>query len=225
MNNNKRKYALVAGISLLVMAAAAGYSYGFVYNSIVVKGNITETIQNLQSSLHLFIGGITGWGLILFLDLLVAWSLYKLFQDINPNLSLMTAAFRFIYAAFLGIAISYLIVVVYLLGGGVDGADIMFALNSFESFWSLGLIIFGLHLIGLGLLTIKSPDISNIFAWLLLFAGLCYVCVHAAKALLPGLQSQITNVEMILSLPMAIGEIAFAFWLVIRGNKLKIVEV
>ena len=36
---------------------------------------------------------------------------------------------------------------------------------------------------------------------------------------MPPFESPIANAEMILSLPMAIAEIGFAFWLLIRGGK------
>lgn len=221
MNCNKRKYALITGISILVMALVAGYSYGFVFNSIVINAQANETLHNLQSSLNLFLSGIVGWGIILILDLLVAWGIYEFFQQEQQKLALFTALFRVVYTLFLGMAIFYLISVLPLVRENADATTVMAALSSFNNFWSLGLIVFGLHLTGLGLLALKSSSVPSIFAWLLLFAGISYFGIHAAKALWPMLENNIKQVELILGFPMAIGEIAFALWLLIRGGKLK----
>ncbi|MEQ9230796.1 MAG: DUF4386 family protein, partial [Cyclobacteriaceae bacterium] len=59
------------------------------------------------------------------------------------------------------------------------------------------------------------------FGWLLLIAGICYIGVHGAKAFMGHQNEQILKIEMILSLPMAIGEIAFAVWLVLKGGRSK----
>ncbi|MBN1651479.1 MAG: DUF4386 domain-containing protein [Bacteroidales bacterium] len=219
--NNTRKYALWAGISILVMALVAGYSYGYVFNSIVLMGNEIETYKNLQSSLDLFVSGIVGWVFILILDLVVAWGIYQFFRDAKKNLALLTAIFRIVYTLFLGIAISYLIAVLPLVKEKTDAAAIMSALDSFNHYWSLGLIVFGLHLISLSVLTLKSSAVPTIFAWLLLFAGISYFGIHVAKALFSLEVESIMQVEQVLMLPMAIGELAFAIWLVIKGGKPK----
>lgn len=46
----ERKSALTAGISLILMALAAFFSYGFVHGSLVVKGNAATTFNNIVSS-------------------------------------------------------------------------------------------------------------------------------------------------------------------------------
>ena len=65
-------------------------------------------------------------------------------------------------------------------------------LNTFEGTWSLGVLI--------------------------IFAGLCYVCLYIMKNLFPGLEFA-SAMEMILALPMALGELFLAFWLLLRGAK------
>lgn len=216
--NEQRKYALTAGISLMVMAVVAGFSYGYVYSSLVVAGADT-TIQNISASISLFIGGIIGWVFILILDVIAALALYQFFKPTNYSVSLITGMLRLLYTAILGVAIMQMIGVVVSINSHQDASGALNSLHSFESFWSFGLIIFGLHLIGLGILTKNYPHMHIVFSWLLLIAGLCYLGIHLSKVILLNMSAQIQQAEMILSLPMALGELAFALWLVIKGGK------
>jgi hypothetical protein len=60
--------------------------------------------------------------------------------------------------------------------------------------------------------------IPKILWYLALIAGVSYVVVHFLKLTLP--QSDIVNnLEMILALPMAIGELGLAVWLIVKGGK------
>ncbi|NCG29669.1 MAG: DUF4386 family protein [Bacteroidetes bacterium] len=55
--------------------------------------------------------------------------------------------------------------------------------------------------------------------FLLLFAGICYSGLSAAKAMMPSYADQVAAAEMILSLPMALAEILLAIWLIVKGGK------
>lgn len=216
--NSKRKFALLSGWSLIAMALVAGYAYGFVYSTLVVRGDADQTMVNIQNDSSTFLGGVIGWIIVFILDLIVAWGLYQFLKDVNPKLSLNTAVLRFAYTGILGAAIFQLSQVIPLIESG-SANEITSLINSFEIKWSYGLIAFGLHLVGLALLSLKGSTVPNFLGWLLLLAGLCYIGVYGAKAFMGHHNEQILQVEMILSLPMAIGEIALAVWLVIRGGK------
>jgi len=214
-----RKFALIAGISILIMAIAAAFTYGYIHNTLVVPGNSEATLNNLNSNQFLFVIEILGWQFILLCDVVVAWALYGFFKNENRQLSIFTASTRIIYSAFLGAAIYYLIQI----SRTENGNLVMFFLQNFESTWSFGLIIFGFHLFLLGVLVLKSKYIHSFWGILLVFAAISYVIIHSSKLLSPEFESQIKLAETILSLPMAFGEIGFAFWLIIRGGKTKIV--
>ncbi len=229
MKTSKRKYALTAGISLLVMSAMAAFSFGYAHNSLFQSGNPNEIFANLNTSQNLLLAEITGWVFILICDVLVASALYHYLKEVQNNISLGTALLRLFYAAVLGFAIFQLFEiqnVIQMEENNPSSVSTIFShLELFEKIWSLGLIIFGIHLLGIGYLAIHSTSIPRIWGWLLLFAGVCYFVIHLAKNSLPAFNSQIATVEMILSLPMAIAEIGFAFWLLIRGKKVVPVKI
>ena len=57
---SQRKAAIVAGISIILMAVIAGFAYGFVLNRLIVPGDAAATTTNLMASETLFVywGGI-----------------------------------------------------------------------------------------------------------------------------------------------------------------------
>src|SRR3984957_4063817 len=112
---SQRTSALVAGFSILIMAILAGFAYGFVLNGLIVPDNTTLTANNIKSSMMLFRVGIFSFLIVLICDVLVAWALYVFLKQVNENISLLTAWFRLVYSAILGIALLNFVFVVLLL--------------------------------------------------------------------------------------------------------------
>lgn len=226
MKTSKRKQALVAGISLFVMAVAAMFAYGYVFPLVEVEGDPAATWDGLTNNKTLFFTGLAGWLIIFVTDLLVTVSLYYFFRETHKNLSLATAAIRLVYTLILGIALTALFALIPVLkepdmDAMQAGSRVLDGYDSFRKLWSLGLIVFGLHLIGLGILSILHDRIHNFFGILLLVAGVGYLVVHISAAM-PSIPAETVDLlESILMLPMALGEILFAIWLIARGGKEK----
>ena len=107
---------------------------------------------------------------------------------------------RAIYSVILALAIYQLVVVWQMLySANQDEIVLMNLYTSFEKYWSHGLIVFGLHLIGLGYLSLKSNSVPKWLGWLLYFAGISYSFINGAKAVIPNAEETIATVEMILS--------------------------
>lgn len=232
---SSRKAAIIVGISLLTMAILAGFSYGVVLIPIIKNEAQTSTLAAIKSSVSLFRWGIIGWLIILILDVIVAWALYIFFKPVNKSLSQLTAWFRSIYTMFLAAGILCLVFTLLLAsntGGYLDAFnDILlnalaqFFLNAFTTIWTIGLILFGLHLATLSYLALKDSYIHNVFSIFLVIAALSYIVISTAKVVAPAYLSQIETAESILSVPMAVSEIGFAIWLLIKGGKEKIALV
>lgn len=225
---SQRKAAIVAGISIILMAAIAGFAYGFVFNSLIVPGGAAATTTNLKTSEQLFRAGVFGWLVILILDVVVAWGLYVFLKEANSSLSLLTAWLRLTYAAILGAGLLSLAAVLLLLGGAdylnvfeADQLDalVLLFLNGFDGIWSIGLAVFGCHLLLLGYLVFQSDYVPNILGVLLIIAAFGYLIVPAANLLLPNYQTYTDMIELVFTLPMIIGELGLGLWLVIRGGK------
>ncbi|AWV36401.1 DUF4386 domain-containing protein [Paenibacillus sp. FSL H7-0716] len=226
---NQRKSALTAGISLIIMTLASFFSYGFVHGTLVVQGDASTTFINIVSSNNLFKGEILGWIIIMITDILVAWAFYVFLEPVNQNLSLLGAWLRLTYSAILAISILTLIFVL-LLTGNTNGfssltieqtqAFMMLFLDAFQSIWSMGLVVFGGHLLIVGYVALKSDVIPKVISILLLLASIGYIIIHLSKMFLPQYEAVITTLNFIFTIPMIVGELGFGIWLLLRGGKI-----
>ena len=83
------------------------------------------------------------------------------------------------------------------------------------------LTLFGFHIYLLGSLMKRSRDIPKTIWMITYFAGISYVILHLLK--LWNQQSEwVTIVEMVLALPMALGELGLAVWLLFKGGRSKL---
>lgn len=220
----QRAYALIAGCSLIVMALAAAFSYGYVHGNLVVVDNAKATLANMMSARGLFKSGLFGWLIILLCDIACTWSLYMYMKSINKSLSLLGAWLRLSYTMILAIAVAKLIEVSLLLDSPSHAAlwttdqlqaKVMLELSAFEAIWSLGLIVFGGHLLVVALVAFQAGFIPKMISILVLIAAISYVITHIDSSFL----SQSQALEAILIAPMTIGELAFGLWLLFRGGK------
>ena len=79
-------------------------------------------------------------------------------------------------------------------------------------------MLFGLYLILLGFLVLKARYVPNIMGWLLIIAGLGYVIGHLKVFLFPELNTSF-------SMYTAMGELVFMLWLLIKGSRLKELQI
>jgi len=229
----QRKSALIGGTFILIMALVSFFSYGFVHGKLVVLDDATTTFNNLMSSKNLFKAEIFGWLIILISDILVTWAFYIFLKPIDKSLSLLGAFLRLTYAGILGIAILNLLFVV-LLTNNTDylsllnmeqlKAQVMLFLDAFELIWSIGLIIFGGHLMIVGFLVFKSDIIPKFISILLLLASVGYIVVNLFKTFLPQFDRGIFILNIVFSIPMIAGELGFGIWLLIKGRKARTFE-
>ncbi|MEA3478879.1 MAG: DUF4386 domain-containing protein [Bacteroidota bacterium] len=222
MEKKERKKGIIAGISLLIMAIVAGFSFGYAHNNLVVDSP-EITLQNLLTEKSLFLAELVGWILIFITDIIVAIALYFFFRSASKQISMITATIRIVYTLILGIAIIQLFRIVPVLSLADPLSNTMIVsetaslLQLFEKLWSIGLIIFGLHLIGLGYLSVKSKSVHWLLGYLLYFGGISYTLINFTRQLSLFDTNVISSVEQILALPMALAEILLAFWLIYNG--------
>lgn len=223
-----RKAALITGIAIIVIALSAGIAVGVVDSKLIVNNDSTATMNNIKSNLSLFNVGVFSWLITLIFDIVISWSLYIFLKQVNSSLSLLGAWFRLIYAAILAVAILNYVLVAVLLNSsnsflGNDPTQlknlVMLFIIGFHRTWSLGLIIFGLHLFIIGYLSVKSGFIPKLIGILLIIAAFSYICIHIMYSFFPQCDSFTKLLESILSLPMALGELSLGIWMLIKGGK------
>jgi len=159
-------------------------------------------------------------------DVIVSWALYVVFKPVHRNFSLFAAWLRLVNSAIFAIALFNLFNVLRLVnnseafaGLGADqlNAQILLALNSFDTGWLIGLVFFGVHLLFLGYLIIKSGFIPKAIGALLLFAGVGYLVDSTANVMLANYQNYADIFSLVVIVPGVIGELALTLWLLVKG--------
>lgn len=220
MNSNvamkEKRMARITGLALVLMVITAGYGFGYAFNRIFITGDQLSTYNNLIASTGLLRAIILSFSIILLLDVIVAWSFYYLFKNINGPLATLSSWLRLLYAAILAIAIACLIFVSQIPVNNQQYVDLIFWLfNCFLQVWSFGLIIFGFHLLLLFVLLLQSAIVPKPIALLTLFAAVCYIITNSLQVFLPAYQTYKETVDLFLAIPMAMGELVLAIWLLV----------
>ena len=216
-----RMTALVTGLSLLLMAILAPIANFGIFDTLTVMGDATATATKVAASRGTFRVGIMLFLIVAVLDVLVAWGLYLLLEPVSKHLSLLAAWLRLAYAAMLALSLGQLVSMVQVLDGSAYlnvftpeqiHAQAMTYFRTFNNNWTLGLAIFGLHLLVLGYVAFTSNLMPRWLGGLLMIAGMGYSIDSIGKLL-------IANYSLNLVMVTFIGEVVLIFWLLWRGIK------
>jgi hypothetical protein len=217
-----RDASLTAGVALLLMSVVAIVGNVVVVNGLVTEGDAARTTSDITASAGLFRLGIASLIVVIALDVVVAWALYRVFSPVNASLSILAAAMRLVYSAVFMVAIGQLLGVVHLLGDdgnrallGADQlqAQAMQGMTAFSDIWHVSQFLFGLHLLLIGYLAYRSGYIPRLLGVLLLIAGLGYATDSFGAVLTPGSWTDISAFTFL-------GEFLLALWLVIRARSI-----
>ena len=192
-----------------------------IFPSLIDYGNLELTVENLKRHKAYFTLGIFLNFITILCDIVVAWALYIFLRPVSKHLSLLVAWFRLIYTSIYLIALLNLIKILALLdtsdyftttGKGQMHDEIIFYFRSFGNEMGFGLILFGLYLVLLGYLVIKSDYIPKIVGWLLVIAGVGYFISYSGNFLFPNINTDLLMITFF-------GELIFMLWLLLKGGQ------
>ena len=222
-----RRYAIVAGIGYVALFVLGIFANFVVREGLIVEGDAAQTAANILESEALFRWGMVAFLAIFVIDVVVAWALYVLFRNVSQELSLLTAWFRIVYTVFLGVAVVFFYQGLQLISGAeflalVDSgqlqAQALVALDTFNATWLVGLLAFGVHLLLLGWLLLRSGQAPKLLGYLLVLAGAAYMTDTTAHTLLSNYGDYETVFLAIVAIPAVIAEGWMAGWLLLRGG-------
>jgi len=217
--NNTRTFAKLTGWSIVLMTIVSGFVFGYANPKIYDPDNLDLLQNNLFVNLKLYNLMLIGFIIIILLDIIVSLTIYFFFKDDNSKLAFLSFLLRIIYTIIFIFSFGYLVDNVLLTS--INNDAVLKNYQMFYLLWSLGLIVFGFHLLVVGILMKLHKQIPKILWYLTILAGVSYILVHFLKNVFPEISEFTTTLENILSLPMAIGEIGLAVWLIVRGGKAK----
>jgi hypothetical protein len=216
-------YARLAGLLYLVITVAATIAHFYVPGELIVPGDAATTAHNIMAAESLFrLGGIGGELVVLLSEVVLSIILYVLLKPVSKTLSLIAAVSRLIMTAIHGFNLINYFFVLLLLGkaeyAAVFNTDQLQALVSLfleahHYGFTIGIAFLTLHVFALGYLILKAGYFPKVLGILFVLAGIGYTIDSFALLLSTGYDTT----PAFVALPIALAEIAFPLWLLIKG--------
>ena len=205
----------LTGALLILMAVLAGYAFGYAYPLFDFELGRLSLHEAFVANRDTYKYMLIAIGAILLLDLFVSYTLYRNFEDVDESLSKSMALLRIAYTFIFAWAGYYLFLNHW--QTDLNNDVLAYHYHGFTCVWDVALTLFGVHLFLLGRLMKQSIGVPKFLSILMLIAGVCYIVYHPIDLVWP--DADITQkLEMILGIPMALGELLFAFWLLFKGG-------
>lgn len=221
-----RQMARWAGVCYLGIAALGVFSIAYVPSQILVVGDPMASLSNVVNKSALFQLGIAADMGVMVLEILIIALFYNMFKPVSPILSLIAAMARFAMVCVMAVMLFFY--------AGIDALADVQSMASFSpqqraemvgvlfqihhaGIW-VWQIFFGLHLICLGLLVVKSGQFPKAFGIGLAVGALGYVLDTLFGFAYPDV-AWLGYVRIALLAIVTLSELGFALWLLIRGPK------
>lgn len=225
--NSLKKFARFAGLLYLLLIITGVYGIIFVSSQIVIKGDAATVANNILSNEFLFRSGIINNFISNTIFLFLVLALYRLFKHVNEHWAKLMVALVIVQIPAVYIMEAFNITSLMILKGEIlqtielsqkqDLAMLFLKINDYgmkalEFFW-------GIWLIPLAQLVLKSGFIPRIIGILLMINGIAYMINSFLFMLLPNYHAFVNQYILLFVIP---GEFSLTFWLLIKGVKNKI---
>ncbi len=211
------KYSKIVGLSIIVMALLAVVAMLSFFEA-ALSLDAQELNSYFVTHRSEYLLALSAWVGILICDVLASWGFLKIYRALNSSLGLITARLRFIYSAILLFAIIPLFGALSLDAQEIESGFIYQFIHQFERLWSLGLIVFGLHLGGLAWLSPHSSKFYSFLKIMLFLGAIGYLLIHGLShnfSYFGTWEPHLTNLFMA---PMILGEVGLALVLWLKPN-------
>lgn len=218
MENLQQKKNAVKWLRIIypLWAALGIFSLLYVPSELIDLENAQLTVDNITSNEFLFRLGIAGSLITQLFVIAAVWFLYKLFYSDYKDATILVAIF-----ALVGIPIDMLstaneLVVLDVL----DQPDqVVYLLAQSRKGTAIATIFWGLWLLPIGYMIIKSPLFPRIVGWLVILAGAAYTIMAFTSFL------SIKGTFIVALDYLTFGELIWMLWVMIIGAKWKAVEL
>lgn len=215
-------YARIAGILYLVITVAAIVAHMVVPSTLIVPDDTVTTVANITASQDLFrMGGIGAELIVLLSEVVLSIILYVLFKPVNRTVSLLAAVSRLIMTTIHGINLLNYIFVLYIINESAFDAEqsnalVSMFLDAHSYGFTIGIAFLVIHVFALGMLIYQSNYIPRVLGILFLIAGVGYLFDTVGLLFV----ESYTTTPGVIAMSIAMPEIAFPLWLLVKGVKL-----
>lgn len=220
----KNTYKLT-GLLYLLVIICAGFSQGYVRETLVIPGDALATANNILSNQGLFRLGLSMDLVAFILDALISVLLFQMMKPFGKTLAMASSALRLIAHPAIG-SLNLLnhFMALHVLNGAtlsfMDPEQLQSISLLFMDAHRNGYLIaggfFGLHCLLLGVSIYRSNTIPKIFGGLLLGSGFGYLIETFGNFMVPGYED---STAWIVGISAALGEVSLTLYLLIKGSK------
>lgn len=185
----------------------------YIPSQLIIQGDIATTAKNLIENESLFRLSILGSLLVQLIHIVVVILICYLFKGVNKLQERL-----FLIFGLIGVPIAMFNTINWIaaLLSVNDPATMMFFLNLYPEGESIASIFWGLWLLPLGVLVLKSKYFPKFIAYALFIGGLGYFFGSLLHFVFPN----VGWISVVFIDLMTIGEMVFIFWLIIKGATL-----
>jgi len=224
----QRQAALIAGIAYLMVFIVATLAGAFALDRLIVQGDANTTYHNIMANQSLFRLGLAGFLVVIVFDTIAAWGLYVFLRPVNKSISLTAAWFRLLFVAIFAVNLinhfSILPLVSpadYLKSFGIESlqAQMMQLINAQQTGVHISFMFFGIHILLIGYLIVKSDFIPRMLGIMLLVAAVGYQIDSFAFFLSADYANSKVGFIVAVAIPAITSEFSLTIWLLYKGLK------
>jgi hypothetical protein len=224
MYMNSGSTSRIAGALYVVVILTGMFSLAYVPGQLQLTGDAESVVHNITSHETMYRLGILSWFVNCVAFLLLPLSFYGLFHAVHRQAAILMVAFAMMSIPISLVAVSNEIDVLSLISAKPPlqavslenrHAMVMRSLTAYDNGMFVAQLFWGLWLLPLGQLILKSRVVPRIFGILLLLGGAGYLIQEFGSVLSNGFGQ--TLLSQLATLPAAAGEIGLGFWLLLRG--------
>lgn len=218
--------ARLAGFLYVLVAIMTPFVLIYVPGVLHVPGDASATVKNIAANQNLFVASIVVGLLSQVLFVLVILALYRLFSAVDRPMAVVMAALILLQVPLAFVAMSNEVATLQFIRGGefldvFDGpqrnALTMFMITVDRQGVLISQFFWGLWLLPLGLLVVRSKFLPWFLGVWLILNGLAYVALTMIGLVAPEMRATAFN----LAIPFMFGELALAIWLLVFGINTK----
>lgn len=221
-----RRNALVAGVLYLLLVLIAPIRLVYIPGELFVGGDIAATVANISAHAGLFRIGILGDLFCATLEVFLALALFRLFKDVDRGAAILMVVLGLMPVPLYFVNVFNDFAVAHLLLGetppaGFDAAQVTglvaLAMKLHEGGIQMLQIFWGLWLLPLALLALRSGVIPRLVGYWLAINGVAYLALTVTGLAAPSLMRTVS----LAAVPAQLGEVVFTaclLWVGMRGR-------
>lgn len=216
---------LWAGIGYVVLFVAAIAANFGVVTSITAAGDSAAMVAAIAADPSAFRLAVLAFGVIFVLDVVIAWGLHVLLRPTGEMRSLLAAWMRLTYTVLLGVAVGLMHLAGQVATGALTVTDAAgttaLLMAGFDITWIVGLAAFGVHLLVIGWILIRSHVAPRVLGIGLMIAGAAYIADTVAHVLVADYAAIADVMLAIVAVPSMLAELGLTVWLFIAARRLQ----